>query len=227
MKRFSTFLLVILLAAVQAMAQSKPTLAVLGDSYSTYQGFIPKGYAVWYKQPANQKATDVTSVEQTWWWQVVKEGGYKLGAVNSYSGSTICNTGYNGNDYTDRSFVSRCTSLGTPDVILICGATNDSWAGVKMGDYKYSNWTKADLYFFRPAMAKMLFDISLHYPTADVYFILNTELKDEVNKSVEEVCAHYGVPVIKLHDIDKQSGHPNVKGMRSFADQVLKAIGKK
>ena len=72
MKRFSTFLLVILLAAMQAMAQSKPTLAVLGDSYSTYQGCIPKGYAVWYKQPANQKATDVTSVEQTWWWQVVK-----------------------------------------------------------------------------------------------------------------------------------------------------------
>ena len=30
--------------------------------------------------------------------------------------------------------------------------------------------------------------------------------------------------VIKLKDIDKKSGHPSIKGMKSFAEQVLKAI---
>ncbi len=33
-------------------------------------------------------------------------------------------------------------------------------------------------------------------------------------------------PVIALHDIDKKNGHPSIKGMRSFADQVLKMIEK-
>ena len=109
------------------MAQVKQTVAVLGDSYSTFEGFIPKGYATWYTT-AVQKATDVNKVEQTWWWQVIKEGGYKMGNINSYSGSTICNTGYRDEDYSDRSFINRTTLLGNPDIILICGGTNDSWA---------------------------------------------------------------------------------------------------
>lgn len=226
MKKSFAFICLFVFAVMQAMAQAKPIVSVLGDSYSTYEGFCPKGYAQWYRVPAKADMTDVTSVEQTWWWQVIKEGGYKMGMINSYSGATVCNRGYSGNDYTDRSFVTRCTNLGTPDIILICGATNDSWAGVKMGNYKYDGWTTADLFTFRPAMAKMLNDISLHYPNAQVYFILNTGLKDEVNESVVEVCKHYGVPLITLHDIDKKSGHPSVSGMRSFANQVLQAIRK-
>ena len=216
----------LVLSLAQGMAQVRQTIAVLGDSYSTFQGFIPQGHACWYRTPARADMTDVTSVEQTWWWQLIKQGGYKMGNIESYSGATICNTGYNGNDYTDRSFVTRSSRLGNPDIILICGATNDSWAGVKMGEYKYAGWTKADLYKFRPAMAKMLNDIRQHYPNVEVYFILNTELKDEINESVAEICSHYGVPLIKLRDIDKKSGHPSVKGMRSFAEQVLEAIKK-
>lgn len=208
------------------MAQVKPTLAVLGDSYSTFAGFIPEGNACWYNSPADHKRTDVTKVEQTWWWQVANEGGYKLGAIESYSGATICNTGYRDEDYSDRSFVTRCTNLGNPDIILICGATNDSWANAPIGDYKYANWKRVDLYFFRPAMAKMLNDVKLHYPNVEVYFILNTELKKEINESVLEVCKHYDVPVIKLEDIDKKSSHPSVKGMKAIAQQVLKFIKK-
>lgn len=226
MKNLRLLLSLIVLAVLPSVAQVKPTLAVLGDSYSTFAGFIPKGNACWYNSPADHKRTDVTKVEQTWWWQVANEGGYKLGAIESYSGATICNTGYRDEDYSDRSFVTRCTNLGNPDIILICGATNDSWANAPIGDYKYANWKRVDLYFFRPAMAKMLNDIKLHYPNVEVYFILNTELKKEINESVLEVCKHYDVPVIKLEDIDKKSSHPSVKGMKSIAQQVLKFIKK-
>ena len=93
-----------------------------------------------------------------------------------------------------------------------------------MGEYQYGDWRRADLYYFRPAMAKMLNDIRLYYPNVDVYFILNSELKADINKSIDEVCHHYDVPVIKLKDIDKKSGHPSIKGMKSIAEQVLKAI---
>lgn len=226
MKNLRLLLSLIVLAVLPSVAQVKPTLAVLGDSYSTFAGFIPKGNACWYNSPADHKRTDVTKVEQTWWWQVANEGGYKLGAIESYSGATICNTGYRDEDYSDRSFVTRCTNLGNPDIILICGATNDSWANAPIGDYKYANWKRVDLYFFRPAMAKMLNDIKLHYPNVEVYFILNTELKNEINESVLEVCKHYDVPVIELVDIDKKSSHPSVKGMKAIAQQVLKFIKK-
>lgn len=227
MKKIFVLFALSLMLFQQGMAQVRQTIAVLGDSYSTYEGFIPEDNAIWYYNPTHTDQTDVTSVEQTWWWQVVKEGGYKLGMINAYSGSTICNTGYRDEDFTDRSFVTRANNLGNPDIILICGATNDSWAGVKMGEYQYEGWKRADLYYFRPAMAKMLSDIRQHYPNVDVYFILNSELKEVVNQSVDEVCRHYNVPVIKLKDIDKKSGHPSVKGMKSFAEQVLKVLQNK
>lgn len=75
-------------------------------------------------------------------------------------------------------------------------------------------------------MAKLLSDIRQHYPNIDVYFILNSELKDVINESVKKICNKYQVPVIALHDIDKKNGHPTIKGMKSIADQVLKVIKK-
>lgn len=221
-----TLLLLFLTLTLSAWGQVKPTVAILGDSYSTYEGFIPKENAIWYTAAPEEK-TDVRNVEQTWWWQVVKEGGYKLGVNDAWSGSTICNTGYNDNDYTNESFVTRSEMLGRlgcPDIILICGGTNDSWAGVQMGEYKYADWKRGDLYYFRPAMAKMFDNLLKHYPNVKICFILNSELKDTVNKSVETICKHYDVQLIKLHDIDKMNGHPSVKGMKSFAEQVLAAI---
>ena len=127
MKRFTIIISFIMLTFMPLMAQVKQTVAVLGDSYSTFEGFIPKGYATWYSPTTPPETTDVNKVEQTWWWQVIKEGGYKMGNINSYSGATICNTGYRDEDYTDRSFITRSSLLGNPDIILICGATNDNW----------------------------------------------------------------------------------------------------
>lgn len=218
-----TLLFLLLAFSLTVTGQVRPTVSILGDSYSTFEGFIPEGNEIWYFA-SPQKRTDVTRVEETWWWQVVKNGGYKLGINESWSGATVCNTGYNDGDYTNRSFVTRSTRLGTPDIILICGGTNDSWCGARVGDYQYDNWKRADLYFFRPAMAKLLYNMQVHYPNAKVYFILNSELRKDINESVETICKHYGVPLIKLHDIEKKNGHPSVKGMADFAAQVLQGM---
>ena len=226
MQKIGLFLL-LLIATLGLNAQVRPTVAVLGDSYSTFEGFIPKGHPEWYRTNVNKAATDVDKVEQTWWWQVVKNGGYKLGVNESYSGSTVCFTGYDDADFSDRSFVTRATNLGTPDIILVCGGTNDSWCGAKVGEYKYEGWKRADMYYFRPALAKLYTVLREHYPNVEIYFILNDCLRDDINESVDVISKHYGVPVIKLSGIDKQNGHPNVKGMKTFADQVLSALKKK
>lgn len=212
-------LLLFLTAALPAQTKR---VSVLGDSYSTFQGAIPPGYANYYPDAA----IDVRDVSQTWWSLFVNKMGYRLEVNDSWSGSTICNTGYGKMNSASSSFNSRLWKLGNPDIILVFGGTNDSWANSPLGDYKYSDWSKEDCNAFRPALAYMLNSLSTLYPKAEIYTILNTELKEEVNDSFREICGHYEIPLIELHDIDKQNGHPTVKGMQAICDQLAEAIGK-
>ena len=200
-------------------AGDAPKISILGDSYSTYQNCIPRGNAAWYPRPNN--ANDVKKAEDCWWYLTVKALNGKLEKNESWSGSTICYTGYRGKDASHFSFVERAGRLGNPDLIFICGATNDSWANSPIGEYKWSDWSKQELYSFRPAMAKMLSDIKKLYPNAKVFFLLNDKLKPVINESVHTICKYYNVPCIDLKNIDKQSSHPSVKGMKQMADQVI------
>lgn len=224
MKKLSLFMLMVV-CATMSYAQAKETVAILGDSYSTYEGYLtPSTNEIWYFQPWRDKRTDVNDVKQTWWWQVIDRGGFKLGVNNSYSGSTICNTGYNDEDYTARSFVTRYNNLGTPDIIFVFGGTNDSWANVPVGEFKYENIRRADLFTFRPAMAYLMQGLINHYPGARIYVLINNELSEEVTNSMKTIADRYGIPYIQLKDIDKKGGHPSIKGMSQIADQILKTI---
>ncbi len=203
-----------------AVAQTK-SVSVLGDSYSTYENFVtPSTNELWYYAKNGEGKTDVQNVRQTWWHQVISENGWRLCVNNSYSGATISYSGYDGNDYSARSFNTRMDNIGQPDIIFVFGATNDSWAGSPIGEYKYEGITLADLYDFRPALARMLQWMTDRYINTEIYFILNDDLREEIDESVKTICAHYHVPVIELQSIDKISGHPSVKGMRQIADQV-------
>ena len=102
-------------------------ISVLGDSYSTMNGWIKPGNEPFYPHG------DVVEASQTWWQQVINSGRYVLECNNSYSGSTMTNNTLPG--WRDRSrkmevstsFISRCTNLCNPDISLICGGTNDEW----------------------------------------------------------------------------------------------------
>lgn len=222
-------LLSILLLPCVAQAADKDSLRVtiFGDSYSTFEGYLtPDTNEVWYFAKG-RKDNDVKQVEQTWWWQVKERMGWKVDRVNAYSGSTVCCTGYGKADYTPRAFITRMPNLGEPDIILVCAATNDSWAGAPIGEYKYGEWTKEELFSFRPAMAKMCWGLCSQYPKAKVLFILNSELKESINESVRTICKHYGIDLLELKDVDKQAGHPSVAGMKAIADQVVNYFKKK
>ncbi len=226
MKKLIISLLAFLLCSL-APAQTK-SVSVLGDSYSTYEGYVtPETNELWYYAQNPVEKTDVKSVRQTWWHQVIAEQGWRLCVNNSYSGATISYTGYDGNDYSARSFNTRMEQLGQPDIIFIFGATNDSWAGTPVGEYKYDSINYGDLYTFRPAMAYLLQRMKDRYVNTEIYFLLNDGLRDEINESVKTICEHYGVKCIELNGIDKISGHPSVKGMRQIADQVNAALSGK
>ena len=223
MKRYFVTLLLGFLVTPFIWSQS---VTIFGDSYSTFEGYIePASNEPWYFQNGNKsQRTDVTDVTQTWWHQLLSRKGWHLCMNNSYSGSTISYSGYDGADYSLRSFNTRMTNLGSPDIIFVFAGTNDSWAGAPMGDYQYDDFAHANLFQFRPAMARMLEYMTKRYINTRIYFILNDGLRDEVNSSVLTICQHYGVPCIRLHDIDKMSGHPSVKGMQQIASQIEEFI---
>lgn len=218
MKKFLTIAL-LMTAITVASAQTKK-VSILGDSYSTFQGIIPANYATFYPNDRN----DVTAVEQTWWSLYIKAKGYQLEKNDSWGGTTICGTGYGRMDSYNTSFLVRTDSLGNPDIIFVFGGTNDAWANSPMGEYKYSDWTKEDCKNFRPALACLLDTLKKSYPNAQIYSILNSELKEDINVSFREICGHYNVQLIELHDIEKQNGHPSISGMKSICDQLLEAI---
>lgn len=219
--------ILIITAGTVASAQYKKSVSILGDSYSTFENYIePKSNEMWYFVHADPKRTDVTDVKQTWWHQLIKDGGYRLEQNNSYSGSTVCTTGYRGEDYTERAFITRMDNLGCPDILLIFGATNDSWANAPIGEFVWSDWTEEQLKSFRPALAYMLSHIVDRYPNTELLYIINDGLKPEITSSIVEACDHYGVPYVQLQDIDKTAGHPNVNGMKQIKEQVANALEK-
>lgn len=217
-------LALLLLAGLAARGQER--VSILGDSYSTFEGYVsPAANLVWYTAGGQTgRDNDVVRVEQTWWHLFIDQTGRRLERNNSYSGSTVCLTGYRGEEFSDRAFITRIHNLGDPDLILLFGGTNDSWAGVPVGEFRYEGWTKADLYAFRPAFCYLLHQLRELYPEARICNICNSELSEEITASMEAACRRYGILNVLLHDIDKQTGHPSVAGMRSICAQLREAV---
>ena len=226
MKNAVICLLISILSVTVAMAQSSKSISILGDSYSTFEGYLqPDTNAIWYWDNVKAENTDVHHVRETWWHQFIKENGYRLCVNNSFSGATISYSGYKSGkpdftDYSDRSFITRLKNLGTPDIILVFGGTNDSWAGSPIGEYQYEGWTRNDLFSFRPAMACLLEKMIDYYPNVEIVFLLNDDLKEEIDESVRTICTHYDVKWIEFEGIDKINGHPSVKGMKQISEQL-------
>lgn len=203
---------------------------ILGDSYSTFEGCMPEGHETWYVPEGVERnlPTDVFKKEDTWWYQFIAETGSELVYNTSWSGSTICNTGYDGADFSNRSFVTRMDDLikkdffekNNIDTLIIFGGTNDSWSDAPLGELKYEGWSKEDLYKVLPAVTYLLRRAKSNLLKVRIIFVLNDGLKEEINKTVSEACRKYEIELIKLHDIDKISDHPSIKGMKQINEQI-------
>ncbi len=211
--------------------------AILGDSYSTFEGCIAEGHATWYVPEGVERTlpTDVFKKEDTWWYQFVAETGSELVYNTSWSGSTICNTGYEGEDFSAFSFITRFDKLiaegffekNNIETFLIFGGTNDSWSDAPLGEPMFEGWSKEDLYKVFPAIFYLLNRVKSNLEGIRVIFILNDGLKDEINKTFSEACAKYDIEIIKLKNIDKISDHPSIKGMKEIKEQIIEYLSAK
>ena len=73
------------MVCITGMAQGLKSVSILGDSYSTFEGYLePDTNFVWYWKIPQKQQTDVSSVTQMWWHLFIKENGYKLCKNNSF-----------------------------------------------------------------------------------------------------------------------------------------------
>ena len=71
--------------------KEEKNIFIMGDSYSTYEGYIPKGYFFYYSD-IREDAPVVKGVEKTWWKILSQENNFNIVLNDSFSGSTISNT---------------------------------------------------------------------------------------------------------------------------------------
>ena len=212
----------------------KNNTLIFGDSYSTFKGYVPDGYAVYY--PENDKfETDVKNVCQTWWHQVMGEAGLNLVLNNSWSGSTIGYTGYNNVDCSKTSsFIYRLKQLidadffskNQIDTVFVFGGTNDSWSNAPLGEIKYSNFEETDLFCVLPAISFLLGLLRETLPNAKIYCLINRDIKPQITACMKSACDKYGITPVTFDKIEKTNGHPTIEGMKDIKESVLKALNK-
>lgn len=212
-------------------------LIIFGDSYSTYKGHIPEGYAFYYfpePAPSGQEVMNM-QLDETWWKRFVKHTGANLVRNDSWSGSTICYTGYEGDCSTTSSFIYRYRQLrnidffekNKIDTVIVFGGTNDSWCPAELGERKLCGQTEEDLYFVLPAISHIMGSMKADMPNTRIVYIANCDIDSAIIDCMKDEGARLGIEVVELSGVDKQLDHPTVRGMCEICEQVLVALGEK
>lgn len=195
-------------------------ISILGDSISTFSGYIPTADGHNLTHRARYPQADLlTDVEKTWWKMLINNLGAKLGINDSWAGSRVSNS--SSTDSGDigpnacMASLTRITNLGangTPDIILFYGGTNDAGASVTIGSFDSTqNYTTADLSKttwtnFADAYKDAIMRLQYYYPNALIVSILPmyTTLYytianlDAYNEQIKLICDYFGVHVIDL-----------------------------
>ena len=170
--------------------------------------------------------------EKTWWRILARENDLDIVCNDSFSGSTVCNTGREGLPM-DATFVNRMDKYLSKNffekneinTMLLFGGTNDSWLDCPVGALKYSDWTSEELKCVLPAFCYIL--CKAKEVIENITVILNCGLKQEIIESIIKACKHLDIDYVALHDIDKENNHPTELGMKQIAEQVTTYLKQK
>ena len=208
--------------------ETKNNIFIMGDSYSTYEGYIPKDYHFYYSDE-RKEAPVVKGVDKTWWKILESENNLNIVMNDSFSGSTVCNT-VRETLPLDSSFINRMDKYISENffaendinTMLIFGGTNDSWIDAPIGKVQYSDWTDDELKCVLPAFCYLL--ERAKKVVEDIIVIINTDLKEEIVNGFTQACEKNNVKCLRLNEIDKENGHPTELGMKQISRQVAKTL---
>ncbi|MFA7108757.1 MAG: SGNH/GDSL hydrolase family protein [Sphaerochaetaceae bacterium] len=211
------------------------TFSILGDSISTFKGYIPDNFESFFPF----EGYEVNSVEMTWWKLLEKKLELNLLVNGSYSGSRISRTGFK--HPQSSAFISegRQSILGG-DIIIVFGGTNDF--GQAEDQATFDTFTKA--------YNLLVFQLIEKFPLSEIYFCTPLQRTDfELNQKNTKgwtqldmakairTCVKGKSNKAKLIDlfsynIQKEDGtlqdniHPTCKGMKIIYSIVKDALGK-
>ena len=194
-------------------------ISLLGDSITTFQGWIPSGYAVFY--PKNY----LNDVEQTWWKQLINVTGMELVKNCAWSGSKIT-----GNAASTTSAAAGCSDKRiadladgdkVPDIIIILISINDfrddtplgTWDGSILPSNTSSVGTISEAY------ALMVSKILKTYPHAEVFCgtVLETPGNSYDSNGSNQFPTDFGTP--------GQDGYTRVHDYNETIRKVARAFG--
>ena len=200
-------------------------ISFIGDSISTYLGYIPDGYACFYPYIHN----DVVNVEDTWWHKVITGLNAKLCMNNSYSGSKVSGGAASSASNLDRvkNIINQASQK--PDVLVILIGANDCSYAVKNDEFQRAYQTMINLVKQISPNTK----IYLCTLTADVQNATIEERLNDYNEIIRNIAVNNNCKVIELANIINydnantylgDSVHPNKAGMEKMAEEVIRVI---
>lgn len=195
------------------------SLSILGDSLSTYEGWIPSECTNFF--PMNGELTDVS---ETWWMQLLAHTEMELCSNNSSAGCTCAGDSlYMGEvKYgcsTDRISLLTGSQGKMPDIIIVFMGTNDLLKGVPLGDNDGTRLVEeGEIDNFSDAYTLILDKLASEYPMAQVYccglhpvgdwgtkqpfeLLINYDglTAEDYSKQIELIAGNKGIPYIDLY----------------------------
>lgn len=230
------------------------TISFLGDSITTFRGYNPDGYAVFFPDYG-----EVEAVEDTWWQRVVDDLELTLYKNGSSSGATVV-----GDSTGTEDPRCACNELRTgaltgpqgacPEIVLVYLGTNDLLNAVPLGTNDGTMLVEeGEVKTFSDAYTLMIDKLQSKYPPAEIYcctllpvgeYGTKTPYVDFVNadgltaadygRVIVQIAENKGLFVIDLQDcgvtIDNLAEmttdgvHPTPMGMACIAEAVKGAL---
>ena len=207
-------------------------VAILGDSISTYEGWIPQGNFTRYPQPMYEDG--VKEVDQTWWKSLLDSMQMEFAINLSQAGRTMTKYGlmYGANE----ELIKQLGTNGNPDMIFVYMGMNDLHYNIEIGTYEKAEVGNVSRVIdsFKTAVSL----IELYYPTADIvivspyyceYYYSSEELDifaGEITKLCQEKClSMVDLRTSGITEDDLPDGlHPGVSGMKKIRRCIAKQL---
>lgn len=211
------------------------TFSILGDSISTFKGYIPEGYDCFFPLDGYS----VTKVEQTWWRLFMEKTGYELLMNDSYSGSRISKTGVE-HEHSSAFMENRRIDILPPsDVLIVFGGTNDF--GQEQCQATLKRFTKAYTILVRKLMEKGIFkDIYFCTPLTRTDFTKTQKndrgwTQEDLARTVKEcvqkrqdghlhVIDLAALPIKQGDGLLEDNLHPTISGMEMLAETIARSM---
>lgn len=195
------------------------TFSIFGDSISTFDGWNPPGFDIFYSGERLEK-TGVTHVEQTWWHLLIEHFGGSLLKNASFSGSLVEGGFFPAGDSDARADAVLGDDGNAPDVIVCFIGINDyGWGGAKMNADGHGSATPPELAKLAPekkttaeladpgqierfekAYASMLARLRKRCPDADIWCATLVPGRTVGHKRPHFVYDFRGVPFAAFND---------------------------